>query len=254
MNLLLDIGNTRVKWRLVNNKGVVVQASAFQPSLHNGADIDAFLVQLKPYAVSRVWVAEVANVLHEFQLLERLRLLFPELQYRKVESEAECLGVYNSYAEPQRLGVDRWLSAVEAWHLSGGVPVAVFDFGTAAKLDVVADGRHQGGHIVPGLSMMRQALMENTSKVRFEAEDTYQQGWGCSTAAAVENGTWVMLMAWLERELQAFNTTYPEGVAYLLGGDVAHFSQSTVVSAMKGQIVVANNLVLDALWRLVRND
>lgn len=232
-------------------QGEVIDDAAFLPS---GETVEAFLAQIRLYDVTRLMVAEVGDVLVSYQLLQRMLDIFPAVVIKKINSEAVCLGVRNSYAEPQRLGVDRWLSAVEAWHAGGGVPVAVFDFGTAAKLDVVADAQHQGGHIVPGLSMMRQALTENTSKVRFEAEDAHQQGWGCSTAAAVENGTWVMLMAWLERELLAFTAQYPDGVVYIMGGDAATFSQSDVLAAMSSCIRYADNLVLQALWRLVRND
>mgnify|MGYP000577897604 CR=1 FL=1 len=251
MNLLLDIGNTRVKWRLLNAAGEVLKNAAFSPDEEG---IEDFLAQLQAVDVSSLWVAEVGNVFEPFALLTRIKAIFPTLVCHNIRSEAECLGVKNSYAEPYRLGVDRWLSAVEAWHASAGVPVAVFDFGTAAKLDVVAEGQHQGGHIVPGLNMMRQALTQNTSKVRFQAQHSFEQGWGCSTAAAVENGTWVMLMAWLERELQAFIDKYPAGEVYILGGDAEYFSQSQLLSTLNERIHYADNLVLQALWRLVRND
>ena len=246
MILLLDIGNTRVKWRVVAADGDCVAESAFDPAVA----VADFIVQVSAYDLSAVWVAEVGDVLQRLGLQQAIDRAFPALAVHRIDSEAQCLGVRDSYAEPHRLGVDRWLAAVEAWCANDGRPVAVFDFGTAAKLDVVADGRHQGGHIVPGLAMMRQVLRQNTRKVVFEAEDTYKQGWGNSTAAAVENGTWVMLMAWLERELQAFYAAYPQGLAYLMGGDAAHFSQSALVQANSAAIAYSDNLVLDALWRL----
>lgn len=246
MILLLDIGNTRIKWRIVDGEGGCLLQSAFDPE----AGLGQFIGAIAEYELSRLLVAEVGNVLMRYQLLEVIKQVFADIQIEKIESEAQCLGVTNSYAQPQRLGVDRWLGVVEAWCVNDGRPVAVFDFGTAAKLDVVAEARHQGGHIVPGLAMMRQALLENTSKVRFEAQNTYQQGWGCSTASAVENGTWVMLMAWLERELQAFMAAYPEGVVYIIGGDAEYFSQSAVLQKLLANIIFADNLVLDALWRI----
>ncbi len=244
MILLLDIGNSRVKWRLMADE-VCVEEGAFDPA----EGLTAFMHRLKAYSVTQLWVAEVGDVLKRFDLLAQLALLFPQLVTHIVVSEAHCLGVKNSYAEPQRLGVDRWLGAVEAWHMHDQQPVAVFDLGTAAKMDVVADAQHCGGHIVPGLQMMRSALQLHTQKVRFDELDEREQGWGKSTQAAVENGTWVMLLAWLQLEMQRFQQQFPDGQIFLAGGDAASMLPQ-LSEALREHVFVSESLVLNALQRL----
>lgn len=246
MILVFDIGNSRIKWKLVTLQYEAVLADVFDP----GEGIAAFTEKVSKYSVSRIWVAEVGDVLRQYSLLDALRAMWPSSKVTEVSSQCECLGVRNSYQEPQRLGVDRWLASIEAWHCSRGQPVAVFDLGTAAKLDVVAEGMHLGGHIVPGLNMMRDTLRKSTKKVRFDPLKSYCVGWGESTATAVENGTWVMLLAWVKAEAGQFYQCYPDGVIYLAGGDA-----EPMLNALEDQyasVQLHKNLVVDALLRLDR--
>lgn len=82
-----------------------------------------------------------------------------------VTAQARAFGVVNAYTEPQRLGVDRWLALIAAHRLVMG-PVCIVDCGTALTIDVIAkDGEHLGGLIVPGLGLMRRALLEKTAGI-----------------------------------------------------------------------------------------
>jgi type III pantothenate kinase len=161
--LVFDIGNSRIKWKLTSLHCVEIAAGVFDPKL----GVDDFIRDVSLYSVERIWIAEVGDVLQQYGLLDKLKQVWPSAKVTEVFSQRECLGVINSYDEPWRLGVDRWLAVIEAWHCSDGAPVAVFDLGTAAKLDVVVNGEHQGGYIVPGLNMMRDTLQSNTRKVCF---------------------------------------------------------------------------------------
>jgi len=70
--------------------------------------------------------------------------------------------VVNAYSHPDRLGVDRWLTLI-AVHRQIDAPACIVDCGTAVTLDGLdATGRHLGGLILPGLEMMRDALLRNT--------------------------------------------------------------------------------------------
>ena len=78
----------------------------------------------------------------------------------------------NGYVNPECLGVDRWLAMIAATDAGSiGVPVCVIDCGSAITIDAVnSDGGHLGGMIVPGLSMMRNALVKGTSGIRLKDE------------------------------------------------------------------------------------
>ena len=69
----------------------------------------------------------------------------------------------NAYAEPARLGIDRWAAIIAAYHrFPEGA--CVVDCGTACTFDLVdAGGRHRGGYILPGLSAMEGAVLGETA-------------------------------------------------------------------------------------------
>lgn len=103
-------------------------------------------------------------------------------------SVSEVGGLRNSYAEPERLGVDRWLAMLGARERVAG-RLCVVDAGSALTLDIVAaDGRHEGGYIIPGRRLMERALLFDTGRVRFAEDAGYSLEPGTSTAEAVRHG------------------------------------------------------------------
>lgn len=181
MNLLLDIGNSRVKWARAEGVRLLATGSLF----HRGTpDWPAALPGEPPTAV---WVSNVADETVPAALARHTQAQW-KLKPHLVRSAAEACGVRNAYSRPERLGVDRWLACIGAFHRGTG-PVLVADAGTALTLDFVdADGRHRGGLIAPGLSTMRAALAEGTP-LRVEPGD-YQLSWlADDTDPAVALGT-----------------------------------------------------------------
>jgi type III pantothenate kinase len=236
MKLLIDAGNSAAKWKLYSGQAVVGQ---------DRFDYDekaSALQQILQQPVIEVWLAEVgsAGLKADIAALSAAHI-------HEIKSAPQLLGVTNSYQEPERLGVDRFLAFAEAYHLAGKTACCVIDIGTAATIDVVDDKAvHQGGHIVPGLSLLRESLLANTEKVRFEPKQSLSEGLGCSTRAAVENGTWSMLLAWVRQELAAFRQSYPDGEVYIAGG----LAQPLKAQLCEPELIVVEDLVLDALYRL----
>jgi type III pantothenate kinase len=136
----------------------------------------------------------------------------------EVVAELERDGLRNGYVQAHRLGSDRWCALLGAWRLQTDA-VCVVDVGTAMTIDVVNNGGvHLGGLIVPGLTMMRQCLIQGTAKLG-QALDLDEQSLdapsgllGCNTAQAVAGGSLWSLAASVER-LRAQGTD-------LVGGDM----------------------------------
>ena len=88
-----------------------------------------------------------------------------------VTSERSAAGVTTDYIDPWRLGVDRFVAAIGAFHLGSGHPVCVVNVGTAMTIDLVdGAGRHRGGAIVPGPALMVSSLLANTNGIRVRAK------------------------------------------------------------------------------------
>jgi type III pantothenate kinase len=184
--LLVDIGNTRVKWTTLvrgrvgrmkaaahrgwdgeriarhvvgaGSRGITKRSTGASPARRSG-----------PKQIERIVVVSVAGarVDRAFAAEARRRLgIVPEF----FRSERSAGGVTTLYAEPWRLGADRMVSAIGAFHLSKHRPVCVVSVGTTMTLDFVdADGRHRGGAIAPAPDLMVDSLLWGTHGIRRRA-------------------------------------------------------------------------------------
>ncbi len=206
----VDMGNTRTKWRCGAATGAV--PSPCLPTL--------------AATPSRV---RVATVLGNRDLLARAVRKRYGVEAEFAATTATLGGVACGYREPARLGIDRWLALVAAWQRVRTATVVV-GAGTAATVDFVdGDGRHQGGHIAPGLRLLREVLGRRTAGIRPLAEPAPGIAPGTDTPAAVSSGTLVMLLAYVEAAIAWFADRHGGDTAiFLTGGDAerlaAHLS------------------------------
>jgi type III pantothenate kinase len=172
MILLIDAGNTRVKWALV------AADAPLAAWLATGAVLHAELEQLPAIwqralasrTVSRALLANVAGA----ALRERLERLLPAglAEVTWFASLPELAGVRNGYRNPAQLGCDRFAAAIGAHALAPGRDVIVATCGTATTIDAVtADGAFLGGMILPGLGLMASSLARNTAQLPQIAQD-----------------------------------------------------------------------------------
>lgn len=180
--LQLDVGNSGAKWRLLE-AGEVSARGVYIPGTQAGKD------QLLGCAehVGQIWIASVASPEQESDLLHMLDARWNVTPWL-ARSQASTGDLQNSYSEPGRMGVDRWLAMLAARHRHSG-RLCVVDAGSALTIDLVdADGRHEGGYIIPGATLMERALLLDTDRVRFDESVGYQLTPGQSTAEAVRHG------------------------------------------------------------------
>ena len=196
--LLVDVGNSRVKWARCE-RGVL---GAQQAADHAAWTVTDWRAELfAGAAVERVVAASVAGGASLAALDEAARVATGR-GIERVTTQREAAGVVNGYADPGLLGVDRWLAAIGAWRQVRGACV-IADIGTAATVDVVAsDGRHRGGYIVPGPRLMVASLLQGTSDLAsFHATSPPGMGpaFADNTRDAIERGCRVALAAWVDR-------------------------------------------------------
>lgn len=180
--LQIDVGNSALKWRLVCGDQLLARGA--YASAGDASPPDLPRLDVRPSAVH---VASVAATSVELQLAERIRQCW-SLEPWFARSGGESLGLRNSYAEPERMGVDRWLAMLAGWY-PRRERVCVVDAGSALTIDIVAaNGQHEGGYILPGSALMQLALLRDTQRVRFDevVEATLEPG--TSTAEAVSHG------------------------------------------------------------------
>jgi len=180
--LQLDVGNSSAKWRLLRGEAVVARGryasgdrGARQALLESTQTLDC------------IWISSVASAEAEDEL-SRLLVARWGVQPWFARTPARSGELVNSYADPSRMGVDRWLAMLGAWRRQPG-RLCVVDAGSALTIDLVApDGGHEGGYIIPGPALMERALLLDTDRVRFAEDVDYRLSPGTSTAEAVRHG------------------------------------------------------------------
>lgn len=195
MNLLIDVGNTRLKWATV----AAGPLSAGRPVALDAPTLADALGEAFAALAGRidgVFVSSVVSDARETELRALLETALPGVPVSFVRSPAHALGVRNAYAEPQRLGVDRFL-ALAALHAQPRAQVLV-SVGTALTLDALAaDGRHLGGLIAASPTLTRGALAAATARLLPPSREVRLLA--DSTADAVQSGAVLAAVALTER-------------------------------------------------------
>ena len=160
MILQVDIGNSRIKWRLLDKQNSMAAGSQPTSTILSGEPLALQGVT----SVSEVRVASVANPVVTASLQRQLAKKF-SVSIKMAQVSAKAGAVTCGYKNPQQLGVDRWLAVVAAYQ-QFPERLLVVDAGSAITLDVVSsEGQHQGGYIIPGLRLMNEALRGGTEAV-----------------------------------------------------------------------------------------
>ena len=159
-----------------------------------------------------VRIASVFEQAANERFAEQIRAQHPQIHF--VRSEASRNGLRNAYAEPQRLGVDRWLAMLALWTELRGA-CCIVSAGTALTVDLVdSSGQHLGGYIAPGLVTQQQAVLGAT---RFEHRDTrapYRNEPGNDTESCVREAALAAALGLIEHSTRDF-----DGLRVLVGGD-----------------------------------
>jgi type III pantothenate kinase len=158
--LLVDAGNTRVKWALAEARAPLGQWAVHGAVAHD--DIGSLAATWQAHAAGRVIVANVAGA----GIRARLAAVLPPVPVEWFVSSAARAGVVNRYRNPTQLGCDRFAVAIGAHALAPGKAVIAATCGTATTVDAVgAGGEFLGGMILPGLALMASSLARNTAQL-----------------------------------------------------------------------------------------
>jgi type III pantothenate kinase len=241
--LLVDIGNSRLKWALAS---LASGPGPVESCEHDNTLPDA--IGEKWAAIDRpqqLLVSSVAGGGIVDQLGELAWNLWG-IEMQLPVSEKEYAGLVNCYAHPERLGIDRWLAMIGARESITG-PVCVVDAGTALTIDVVdASGRHRGGLILPGIDLMTGSLQSGTAIPDY-SEPLAGAMLGCSTVNAIQLGSLQALGSLVDR---VANGSSIEGLRLLLtGGDAAR-----VASVIEYPVEHIPDLVFRGLMTFIETD
>jgi type III pantothenate kinase len=168
--LLIDAGNTRIKWAMVDAQDCRREAlgNFTYSGMVSHADFQQLGAQWSHLTIDRVIISNVAGQrVHE----ALQQALLDKFGSRRVPIEwfgsaALLAGIHNHYREPTQLGCDRFASVIGAHTLFPNKALIVATCGTATTIDAISvDGIFFGGMILPGLGLMATSLARNTAQL-----------------------------------------------------------------------------------------
>jgi type III pantothenate kinase len=239
--LLVDVGNSRIKWRSTAGGG---DGASPVNSLDDG--VPSAWHDLAP--PERVLVSKVGSGPRR-EGIEQWCVNQWGVTPRFVDSTTNVPGIRNGYADPAQLGVDRWLAIIAARRLDP-VTTVVVDCGTAITMDLLdRDGLFRGGMILPGRRLLESVFpsripyldASSPSEVPFPATNT---------GDAIALGIHTAIVASLDRFIENSGLlTQDQPRVRITGGDGPWLRDMS-----QRDVIVHENLVLDGLYILMESD
>jgi type III pantothenate kinase len=253
--LLIDAGNSRIKWSLVSAANETLNGGAFEH-----VDVKAVLADLPdwadlPHPVG-AWISNVAGPRVGERICALLDERWPGLPRSVVCAQAQQSGVTNRYTEPAALGSDRWCGMIGAHAAYPGENLLIATIGTATTLEaLLADGTFTGGLIAPGWLLMMQSLGTHTAQLPTLLPDTARRAitsstgiFATDTRTALSSGCLLAQAGLIERAWHDLRAQWNNDVRLILSGGGA----SEVAGALKVPHTRHDSLVLAGLALIAR--
>jgi len=242
MIVLVDIGNTRTKYCLVEH------GERSSPKALSNESLGSKFLTEQFYSATKVIVASVSHN----ELTDNIISWCKQngVDFERVESEANKNRVVTAYQQPRQLGIDRWLALVGAAEFMPNKNLLIIDAGTATTYDLIAaNGQHQGGWILAGVNMLITTVLANTKQVHANDQEKEQLVFGTNTSENVHNAAWAATVGAVEL---AISQSSHQGVLIdeiILTGGNAHI----LSSLMTQKNVVIEDLVFIGLQAYIEN-
>lgn len=232
MNLIIDIGNTRIKAALFEN----AELKHFFVFQSTSALIEAGLFE--NYPIKHCIVASVVDSVEYF--IDQLK----EKTQTQVFTSQMPVPIINLYQSANTLGSDRLAAAVGGASLFPGKNVVVIDAGTCVKYNFVnSNNEFIGGAISPGLKMRFKALNTFTSKLPLlDVNEKFDSLIGTTTAESILSGVEMGIIAEVEGLIDSYKELFPDINVVLTGGDANFFEKR-----LKRRIFADSFLILKGL-------
>lgn len=243
--LELDIGNTRLKWR-VRGADIVLDSGAityFESGI--ALALQVLAVECSEFKVKKVLIGSVAGSdVNDLVRAWVVGMFYCEPLFAEVTKFSG--GVSCAYSKVEKLGVDRWLALLAAHRLFGAGAVVV-DCGSAVTVDVLVAGEHQGGYIVPGFRLLNASLFKDTSKVKagFVAPKDFLPGQ--DTADCVNRGVSLMVLSLVKRVISSLSERELDLPVLFTGGDGEMVMSWLLEVGVDDRADYVADLVLDGL-------
>ena len=236
MNLVVDIGNTKVKAAVFESNTLISFVSFEEIDLET--IISGFLQEhtIHSCILSSVKVEqpEITKFLEQIPFFIQLNHTTP-------------IPFTNQYSTPTTLGIDRIALVAGATDAYAHKNTLIIDAGTCITYDFInKDHEYLGGAISPGIQIRYKSVHDYTSKLpQLDAADDYSLI-GDSTESAIHSGILNGVVQEIQGVINQYQAKYPDLTVILTGGDIKFLSKQ-----LKNSIFAHQNFLLHGLNRIL---
>jgi type III pantothenate kinase len=235
MYLLIDIGNTRIKWQHRDEKNIILSGSIL---VENFMDIDFSTIK----SIDKIIIANVNRSI----VLDKMKEILNVFKCPIIEASTDSNKyLINDYEDIKMLGVDRWMSALGAWKLYQR-SLLIINAGTAITIDLIdldqKDKAHfKGGMILPGIAISLGVLNNSTNLI--DTEIGQSQYPSLNTKDAVTTG----IMTSIQGAVNLVCRKLPSSLPILLTGGDANLIYELAEDDWKSRIKLEDDLIFEGL-------
>ncbi|MCK5903509.1 MAG: type III pantothenate kinase [Cocleimonas sp.] len=189
MILLVDAGNSRLKWATItaNQRSKQLAQDYHSQSALEGLKhcLQNVFIDTEETQRQLILVAVLGDAFQQatHTLCQQLKI---SLHY--VTAQTIAYGVHNGYTIAAHLGADRFVGLVAAHHLIANEHRIIISCGTAITIDALSvNGYHLGGLILPGLHSFSDSLIKKTAQLN-TAKTANTTLFANNTADAIQSG------------------------------------------------------------------
>lgn len=239
MDLIVDIGNTRIKWAFFENEMIIADGVAFK---------EFFLPKMKAQSafneISRIGVCSVNKIPEELlKFFSSVSTIF--------YVNADCFLTFKSnYKSMTSLGADRLALVAAAQQEYPDDNCLIIDLGTCITYELKdAKGVYRGGVISPGCKSRYSAMYNDTHGLpQLKAKDL-EIAIGETTEECMHIGVIEGVHQELTGFISHFSEIYEDLTVILTGGD-AHFFEKK----LKNSIFAHSNFLLKGIHSLLKEN
>jgi type III pantothenate kinase len=256
MMVLVDIGNTRTKWVVVDEitKEIALNlAHTLKINTCFNADISKSELAYLAKMALKFYIANVAGETMKASLVQLLGQNAVKAVFLSATDSA-C-GLINGYENPNQLGVDRWLANLAAYHMVTA-DCLVVTAGTAITIDAITHSSQKatfiGGSITPGLQVMQTALKANTANLQGEGGTAVH--FPTNTVDAIYTGAMLGAIGAIYQQWQNLYTVVKTPPKLIVSGGDAEIIAKNMQQDLAKHMIIVDNLVLRGIMLLEREN
>ncbi|MFK8027677.1 MAG: type III pantothenate kinase [Gammaproteobacteria bacterium] len=239
MKLLIDFGNSRVKWACFDGQDVIDAKAYSYENEDITQRVNDVAEQIDTDSVQEIHAVSVLGESFNQAFHARLNK-HANISTQFYVSQLNKFGVTLAYADPLSYGADRYAALIAAHDKSDNATI-VIDCGTATTIDAIdKSGKHLGGLIIPGITLMCSSLASKASGINMPNTTNSVQLLSDNTLDAVYSGSALVLRHGVSAIVSEMTSEINQQVSiYVTGGESHHLASSSYIDCP--------HLVLDGL-------